>query len=145
FRRGICGEYIAWRDRRMARRMARALGTTSTAAAHRPRAPSLVMRPTPPTPPGTPVLRADNIAKHYGGLKAVQGVAIAVEAGELPGLLGPNGAGDSTFFKMLAGEIEPTSGQVFLRGNNVTAAGVTQICQMGMSKSYQVNELFDTL
>lgn len=145
FRRGICGEYIAWRDRRMARRMARALGTTSTAAEHRPRAASLVMRPTPPTPPGTPVLRADNIAKHYGGLKAVKGVSIAVEEGELRGLIGPNGAGKSTFFKMLAGEIEPTSGQVFLRGNNVTAAGVTQICQMGMSKSYQVNELFDTL
>src|SRR3546814_7081653 len=46
---------------------------------------------------------------------------------------------------MLAGEIEPTSGEVFLRGGNITGIGVTQVCQMGMSKSYQVNELFDAL
>src|SRR3546814_482654 len=60
FRRGICGEYIAWRNKRMAQRVARAVGTGSaqvSAGAHR-----LVMRESPPLPEGTPVLRADNIA-----------------------------------------------------------------------------------
>ncbi|NGM88640.1 branched-chain amino acid ABC transporter ATP-binding protein/permease [Parapusillimonas sp. SGNA-6] len=144
FRRGICGEFIAWRDKRMTRRISRATDTGGTGS-HSGRGAQLVMRQSVPMKPGTAVLRADNIAKHYGGLKAVKGVSISVEEGELRGLIGPNGAGKSTFFKMLAGEIEPTSGQVFLRGGNITGIGVTQVCQMGMSKSYQVNELFDAL
>ncbi|MGB3387372.1 MAG: ABC transporter ATP-binding protein, partial [Pseudaminobacter sp.] len=84
-------------------------------------------------------------AKHYGGLKAVKDASISVQEGELRGLIGPNGAGKSTFFRMLAGEIEPTSGEVLLRGQKITGIGVTQVCQLGMSKSYQVNELFDAL
>lgn len=146
FRRGICGEYIAWRDKRMTRRLTRAIdaGNGGTIPSHR-KSTQLVMRDAKPVPAGTPVLQANNIAKHYGGLKAVKGVSISIEEGELRGLIGPNGAGKSTFFKMLAGEIEPTSGEVFLRGSNITGIGVTQVCQLGMSKSYQVNELFDAL
>ncbi len=144
FRRGICGEFIAWRNKRMTRRIARADTGGTPAAPRRPGTP-LVMRESVPVQAGTPVLRADNIAKHYGGLKAVKGVSISVAEGELRGLIGPNGAGKSTFFKMLAGEIPPTSGDVFLRGDNITGIGVTQVCQLGMSKSYQVNELFDAL
>ncbi|MDN5843227.1 MAG: branched-chain amino acid ABC transporter ATP-binding protein/permease [Alcaligenaceae bacterium] len=143
FRRGICGEFIAWRTKRMARRVTRAVGTGSAQGStghHR-----LVMRESPPLPEGTPVLRADNIAKHYGGLKAVKGVSIEVQEGELRGLIGPNGAGKSTFFRMLAGEITPTFGTVHLRGRDITGIGVTQVCQLAMSKSYQVNELFDAL
>src|SRR5690606_24634145 len=105
----------------------------------------LVMREAPSMSKGEPVLRADNIAKHYGGLKAVKGVSIAIEEGELRGLIGPNGAGKSTFFRMLAGEIQPTHGRVYLRGKDITGIGVTQVCQLGMSKSYQVNTLFDQL
>lgn len=146
FRRGICGEYIAWRDKRMTRRLTRAIdaGNGGAMPGHR-KGGQLVMREVKPTPAGSPVLQANNIAKHYGGLKAVKGVSISIEEGELRGLIGPNGAGKSTFFKMLAGEIEPTSGEVFLRGGNITGIGVTQVCQLGMSKSYQVNELFDAL
>src|SRR5690554_3305114 len=76
FRRGIVGEYIAWRNHRMTRRVARAMdtaGSQNTAAV--PAAP-LVMRQIEKVPQGTPGLRADNIAKHYGGLKAVKGVSI---------------------------------------------------------------------
>jgi branched-chain amino acid transport system permease protein len=65
--------------------------------------------------------------------------------GVLRGLIGPIGAGKSTFFKLRAGENAPTSGEVYLRGGKITGIGVTQVCQMGMSKSYQVNELFDAL
>lgn len=152
FRRGICGEFIAWQSRRTARRIAAAVGSVGSSRAagdgtsamrvdhHR-----LVMRPSAPISAGTPILRADNIAKHYGGLKAVKGVSIEVHDGELRGLIGPNGAGKSTFFRMLAGEIPPTSGTVHFRGSEITGLGVTKVCQMGMSKSYQVNELFDAL
>ena len=144
FRRGIVGEFLAWRNRRMNRRMDAATGVDPArqAAASSAR---LVMREAPALGSGQPVLRADNIAKHYGGLKAVKGVSISIEEGELRGLIGPNGAGKSTFFRMLAGEIQPTHGRVYLRGQDITGIGVTQVCQMGMSKSYQVNTLFDQL
>lgn len=144
FRRGIVGEFLAWRKRRMSRRMSAAVGDARahSATGH---APALVMRDAPAMKKGQPVLRADNIAKHYGGLKAVKGVSISIQEGELRGLIGPNGAGKSTFFRMLAGEIQPTHGQVHLRDRDITGIGVTQVCQLGMSKSYQVNTLFDQL
>src|SRR5699024_6715421 len=139
--------------RRMTQRVSRAMGKRAQpqqgAAAGAEPSPvdtvPLVMREAAAVSAGTPVLRADNIAKHYGGLKAVKGVSVSIAEGELRGLIGPNGAGKSTFFKMLAREIEPTHGQVFLRGDNITGIGVTAVCQKGMSKSYQVNELFDEL
>lgn len=143
FRRGICGEFLAWRNRRMSRRMAAA--TAGRRVQHTGAAKNLVMRDAPPMAAGEPVLRADNIAKHYGGLKAVKGVSISIQEGELRGLIGPNGAGKSTFFRMLAGEIVPTHGRVYLRNQDITGIGVTRVCQMGMSKSYQVNTLFDQL
>ena len=147
FRRGICGEFIAWQARRAARRVAAAVGSTGAATGSSARSGRhpLLMRESAPQPEGRPILRADNIAKHYGGLKAVKGVSIEVQEGELRGLIGPNGAGKSTFFRMLAGEIQPTSGSVYLRESEITGAGVTRVCQLGMSKSYQVNELFDAL
>jgi branched-chain amino acid transport system permease protein len=60
-------------------------------------------------------------------------------------VIGPNGAGKSTFFAMLAGELPPTRGRVLLRGNDITGLGVTGVCQLGMSKSYQINQLFEHL
>lgn len=143
FRRGICGEFMAWRKRRVSRRMSAAVSGSTTS--HSGSAARLVMRDAPAMGAGKPVLHADNIAKHYGGLKAVKGVSISIDEGELRGLIGPNGAGKSTFFRMLAGEIQPTHGRVFLRDQDITGIGVTQVCQMGMSKSYQVNTLFDQL
>lgn len=143
FRRGICGEILAWRNRRVSRRMAAAVPENARTFADVNA--KLVMRDAPVVQGGRPVLRADNIAKHYGGLKAVKGVSISIEEGELRGLIGPNGAGKSTFFRMLAGEIQPTHGRVYLRGQDITGIGVTQVCQLGMSKSYQVNTLFDQL
>lgn len=145
FRGGICGEIKAWFDRRAMRRVTNADTPARTQASSVRHAPSLVLRKAEALAPGTPVLEARGLSKHYGGLIAVRDVSIRVAEGELRGLIGPNGAGKSTFFKMLAGEVEPTMGQVFLRGANVTGQGVTRVCQLGMSKSYQVNQLFDAL
>ncbi|TCT02751.1 ABC transporter permease subunit [Paralcaligenes ureilyticus] len=92
-----------------------------------------------------PVLEARGISKQYGGLAAVNDVSFSLREGELRGVIGPNGAGKSTFFSMLAGELQTTTGQVFLRGDEITGVGVTAVCQLGMSKSYQINQLFDAL
>jgi branched-chain amino acid transport system permease protein len=94
---------------------------------------------------GGPVLEARGITKQYGGLTAVSEVDFSLAEGELRGVIGPNGAGKSTFFAMLAGELATTKGQVFFRGQEITGIGVTSVCQLGMSKSYQINQLFESL
>lgn len=94
---------------------------------------------------GAPVLEARGISKQYGGLKAVSDVNFTLQEGELHGVIGPNGAGKSTFFAMLAGELSTTAGTVFFRGQEITGIGVTAVCQLGMSKSYQINQLFERL
>ena len=68
-----------------------------------------------------------------------------VHEGEIRGLIGPNGAGKSTFFKMLTGEIKPSSGQVMMFGEDTTNLDVTAVCQKGIAKSYQINQLFSKL
>jgi branched-chain amino acid transport system permease protein len=92
-----------------------------------------------------PILRATGLTKRYGGVVANAGIDFSVEKGELRGIIGPNGAGKSTFFKMLTCEVAPTSGTIVFAGRDITGMGVTDVCQLGLTKSYQVNQLFNTL
>ncbi|HKU47864.1 MAG TPA: branched-chain amino acid ABC transporter ATP-binding protein/permease [Burkholderiales bacterium] len=92
-----------------------------------------------------PILQARGLTKHYGGVVANEGVDFSVDAGELRGIIGPNGAGKSTFFKMLTCEVEPTAGRIAFRGRDITGKSVTEVCQLGLTKSYQVNQLFNRL
>jgi branched-chain amino acid transport system permease protein len=86
-----------------------------------------------------------SLTKHYGGVTANEGIDFSVAAGEIRGIIGPNGAGKSTFFKMLTCEVHPTSGQILFEGRDITGYSVTEVCQLGLTKSYQVNELFNKL
>jgi branched-chain amino acid transport system permease protein len=104
-----------------------------------------IVPPLSTTRPGAPVLEARGVSKHYGGLKANSDIDFTLREGELHGVIGPNGAGKSTFFAMLAGELPTTTGKVFFRGQEITGIGVTSVCQLGMSKSYQINQLFEHL
>ena len=88
--------------------------------------------------------RAD-LTKRYGGLVANSDIDFTVYHGELRGVIGPNGAGKTTFFKMLTCEIPPTSGQIVFEGRDITGMDVTDVCQLGLTKSYQVNQLFTRL
>ncbi len=92
-----------------------------------------------------PVLQASGLTKRYGGVVANEGVDFSVNAGEVRGIIGPNGAGKSTFFKMLTCEVPPTSGRITFRGQDITGRSVTDVCQLGLTKSYQVNQLFNRL
>ncbi|HET7635970.1 MAG TPA: branched-chain amino acid ABC transporter ATP-binding protein/permease [Burkholderiales bacterium] len=144
FRRGICGEIVTLSKRRAARRRAAAAaGSAAATQRHKSMIPLYVVPGGANR--GASALEARGLTKHYGGLAAVEGVDFAVAEGELHGLIGPNGAGKSTFFKMIAGEVHPTAGDVFLRGERITRLGMTTICQRGMSKSYQINQLFESL
>jgi branched-chain amino acid transport system permease protein len=92
-----------------------------------------------------PILKASALTKRYGGLLANSDIDFSVQRGERRGIIGPNGAGKSTFFKMLTREIAPTSGRIVFEGRDITGMSVTDVCQLGLTKSYQVNQLFTRL
>ena len=96
-------------------------------------------------PKGEPILRATGLTKRYGGLLANADIDFTVNQGEIRGIIGPNGAGKSTFFKMLTCEVPPTSGKIVFEGRDITGMRVTDVCQLGLTKSYQVNQLFTRL
>ena len=92
-----------------------------------------------------PILQAKGLTKHYGGLAANSDIDFSVDHGEIRGIIGPNGAGKSTFFKMLTCEVEPTSGSIVFDGRDITDMHVIDACQLGLTKSYQINQLFERL
>jgi branched-chain amino acid transport system permease protein len=91
------------------------------------------------------ILRAEGLTKRYGGLVANNNVDFQVRRGERRGIIGPNGAGKTTFFKMLTCEVAPSDGRIVFEGRDITGYGVTQVCQLGLTKSYQINQLFTRL
>jgi branched-chain amino acid transport system permease protein len=92
-----------------------------------------------------PMLEARGLSKHYGGVIANSDIDFTVEHGEIRGIIGPNGAGKTTFFKMLTCEVVPTSGRITFEGRDITGTSVTDVAQFGLTKSYQVNQLFSSL
>jgi len=92
-----------------------------------------------------PILQATGLTKRYGGLLANSDIDFTVDHGEIRGIIGPNGAGKSTFFKMLTCEVPPSAGRIVFDGQDITRLGVVQACQRGLTKSYQINQLFERL
>jgi branched-chain amino acid transport system permease protein len=121
----------------------------SAASAMAPGAPVVALTPSPrrPKPIGesSTILRAAGLTKRFGGLVANDAVNFSVQRGECRGIIGPNGAGKSTFFKMLTCEMHPTEGSIVFEGRDITGMSVTDVCQLGLTKSYQVNQLFTRL
>jgi branched-chain amino acid transport system permease protein len=97
------------------------------------------------TPFSGPVIEARGITKSFGGLVANRDINFSVNQGELRGVIGPNGAGKSTFFKMLTCELPPTSGRIVFHGRDITGMDITAVCHLGLTKSYQINQLFNRL
>jgi len=98
-----------------------------------------------PVEHGEPILVATGLTKRYGGLLANSDIDFTVRRGELRGIIGPNGAGKSTFFKMLTCEVPPSAGKIVFEDKDITGFSVTEVCQLGLTKSYQVNQLFSRL
>jgi branched-chain amino acid transport system permease protein len=127
-----------------------ALGAAATrepkrAVAVPPPAAAVIARRNPSVNSSGPVLQTTSLSKHYGGLAANSNIDFEVSRGEVRGVIGPNGAGKTTFFKMLTCEIEPTGGKILFEGRDITGMSVTDVCQFGLTKSYQVNQLFTRL
>ena len=91
------------------------------------------------------VLDAQDVAIHYGGVKAVDGVALSLRVGQIHGLIGPNGAGKSTVIDAITGRVRLTRGKVLLRGVDVTELGPTDRRKRGLSRSFQRTSIFSQM
>ena len=90
-------------------------------------------------------LRVENMSKDFGGVQAVQGVSFGVESGQKLAIIGPNGAGKTTLFNILNGQLAPTSGSVFLFGQDITRVPTHRRAHLGMARSFQVSSVFSGL
>src|SRR5271167_2781965 len=92
-----------------------------------------------------PLLETRRLSMRFGGVHAVRNVDFTLAERELRCLIGPNGAGKSTFFKMLTGQLQPTSGTVLLRGEDISRAMPHEIARRGVGIKTQVPSVFDGL
>ncbi|HEY1728713.1 MAG TPA: ABC transporter ATP-binding protein [Candidatus Baltobacteraceae bacterium] len=92
-----------------------------------------------------PLLEARSLTRRFGGLVAVDSVSLAIEPLTVTALIGPNGAGKTTFFKMLAGEIAPSAGEVYFKDKRISDLGMTRVVQLGVAKSFQITQIFPRL
>jgi branched-chain amino acid transport system ATP-binding protein len=87
-------------------------------------------------------LRAERITRHFGGVKAVEDVSLALHPGQLHAVIGTNGAGKSTLVNVLSGEIGVSGGRVELLGQDVTRWTQPRRARAGLGRSYQRNTIF---
>jgi branched-chain amino acid transport system ATP-binding protein len=94
---------------------------------------------------GAFVLEVQNLYKHFGGVKAVDGVNLRVEEGELSSIIGPNGAGKTTFINLLTKHIPFNSGKIFFYGEDITSLKTHEIAMKGIVRSFQRTSIFQNL
>jgi branched-chain amino acid transport system ATP-binding protein len=87
----------------------------------------------------------EDIALHFGGIKAVDGVSLKIEKGTITGLIGPNGAGKTTLFNIIAGIYTPSAGRITLGGEDVTGLKPHQLFPKGLLRTFQIAHEFFSL
>jgi len=93
----------------------------------------------------SPILRVESLVKRFGGLVALGGVDLAVEAGEFRAIIGPNGAGKSTFFNTMTGLLRPDSGRVAFEGRDITGEPPHRVARRGVARTFQITSVFHDL
>jgi branched-chain amino acid transport system ATP-binding protein len=91
------------------------------------------------------VLQVSGLAKHFGGVRALDGVEFSVPAGQCVALIGPNGAGKSTCFACLAGQHVPTAGEVLWQGQSLLGKPPAERQRLGVARTFQVAQTFEAL
>ena len=90
-------------------------------------------------------LELKDLRKSFGKSEIIRGINLVVPPGERVGIIGPNGAGKSTLFNLISGRFEPTSGQVLLNGQRIDGKKPFEINRMGLSRSFQITNIFPKL
>jgi branched-chain amino acid transport system ATP-binding protein len=93
----------------------------------------------------SPIVRTEGLTRSFGSLMAVAKVNFEVERGELRSIIGPNGAGKTTFFRLISGEMAPSSGRIWFDGREITGLPQHRVSRLGVSKSYQITNVFPHL
>lgn len=88
------------------------------------------------------ILEVKGLSKAFGGLQALLDFHMEVAEGELVGIIGPNGAGKTTLFNLITGFLRPDKGRVILKGSDITGLKPHQIVNRGMTRTFQLVELF---
>lgn len=87
----------------------------------------------------------EGISKYFEGLKAVDGVSLSIDRGEISSIIGPNGAGKTTLFNLLTGHIRLDSGRIIFKGEEITGLSPHKICRKGIGRSFQRTNIFPRL
>ena len=90
-------------------------------------------------------LELKDVRKSFGKSEIIRGANLAVMPGERVAIIGPNGAGKSTLFNLISGRLEPTSGDVLLNGERINGKKPFEINRMGLSRSFQITNIFPKL
>jgi branched-chain amino acid transport system ATP-binding protein len=93
----------------------------------------------------TPALQLERVGKRFGRTEIINGVTLAVAAGERHAIIGPNGAGKSTLFNLISGRFAPSSGRIRLNGRDITGRRPYEIKRLGLARSFQITNLFHRL
>jgi branched-chain amino acid transport system ATP-binding protein len=101
--------------------------------------------PAPHRGEDVPAVVLDNLHKRFGRTEIIRGVTLSVPAGERHAIIGPNGAGKSTLFNLVSGRFAPSSGRIVLGGTDITGSKPYQINRLGLSRSFQITNLFHRL
>ncbi|MFZ4479133.1 MAG: ABC transporter ATP-binding protein [Rhodoferax sp.] len=93
----------------------------------------------------TYALELKDLRKSFGRTEIIRGIDLAIPTGERVGIIGPNGAGKSTLFNLISGRFEPSSGEVLLDGQRISGKKPFEINRMGLSRSFQITNIFPKL
>ena len=93
----------------------------------------------------TSILDIRGVSKHFGGLRALDNVHLALEPDKLHAIIGPNGAGKTTLFNCITGTLPATSGSILFRGRDIGGLAPHTISQMGLARTLQIKSVFDAL
>ncbi|MBA7571765.1 Lipopolysaccharide export system ATP-binding protein LptB [subsurface metagenome] len=88
------------------------------------------------------ILKVENLKKFFGGVKAVNGVSVKVEEGEVLGVIGPNGAGKTTFFNVISGIYNPDGGKIIFQDKEIQGLTSFQIARLGIARTFQIVKPF---
>lgn len=89
------------------------------------------------------LFQVSDLAVHFGGIRAVDGVSFEVEKGSIFTIIGPNGAGKTTIFNLVSRIYDPTAGSIMFDGKDITHAVSNQVASLGIARTFQNIELFD--
>ncbi len=87
----------------------------------------------------------ENLHRHFGGFRAVDGASLTIKTGSITGLIGPNGAGKTTLFNVIAGRLPPTSGRVLMDGDDITGLPPHVLFHKGLLRTFQIAHEFGSM